>query len=62
MATKTLKILGLLLTYPNKNLVQAAGDISKALETEQWLPKKYLAGVQKLLAHLRSSDLIDLQE
>lgn len=62
MATKTLKILGLLLTYPDKNLVQAADDIFKILEAEEWLPQKSLAGLQKLLAHLRSSDLLDLQE
>lgn len=62
MATKTLKILGLLLTYPNENLVQAAGDIFKVLEAEQWLPKKQLAGIQKLLTHIGTSDLFDLQE
>lgn len=62
MATKTLKILGLLLTYPNESIVQAADDIFKALETEQWLSKKSLGGLQKLLTHFKSSDLLDLQE
>lgn len=62
MATKTLKILGLLLTYPDKNLVLAVDDIFDALETEQWLPKKSLANIRELLMYLRSSDLFDLQE
>lgn len=62
MATKTLKILGLLLTYPDENLVRAANDIAKALEAEKWLPKKQLAGIRKLLAYLAASDLFDLRE
>jgi nitrate reductase delta subunit len=62
MATKTLKILGLLLTYPDKNLVLAVDEIFNALEIEQWLPKKSLANIRELLMYLRSSDLFDLQE
>jgi nitrate reductase delta subunit len=62
MGAKTLKILGLLLTYPDENMVQAAGDIAQVLEAEQWLPKKSLEGIQKLLGHFKSSDLFDLQE
>jgi nitrate reductase delta subunit len=59
---KTFKMLGLLLTYPDENLVRAAGDISGVLEAEKWVPKKSLTGLQKLLAYLGSSDLFDLQE
>lgn len=62
MATKTLKILGLLLMYPTEDLIRAADDIFKELETEKWLPKKSLAGIHKLLEHFKASDLFDLQE
>lgn len=62
MATKTLKILGLLLTYPDQRLIEAADDILHALDVEQWLPEKSLTGIRTLLAHLRTSDLYDAQE
>lgn len=62
MATKTLKILGLLLTYPDADLLQAADEIAAVLETEKWLPKKSLACVQKLLEYMKATELFDLQE
>jgi nitrate reductase delta subunit len=60
--TRTLAALGWLMTYPQAGLIEALPEIEAVLRAEKWLPEKTLAGVAKLIAELKSRDLLDLQE
>lgn len=59
---KTLKILGLLLTYPQKEMVDACQEMKDVLENENFLPKKYLNPVYDLIDYLQDTNIWDLQE
>ncbi len=59
---KTLKALGALLTYPEADLIAALDEIAACLDAEALLARKTRTGVQALIEHLRSGDLLSLQE
>lgn len=59
---KTLKILGTLLTYPSKELVQALPEFQDILTSEKWLPAVPLKALSHLMNWMTDQDLLDLQE
>lgn len=56
------KVLGALLDYPTPELQAAADEIEQALAEERALPAAELEGARAFIAHLRSTDIMDLQE
>ena len=60
--SRTLKALSALLTYPTADLVQAAGEISEALDKDRRIPASVRDQLHRLLNELASGDLYDLQE
>lgn len=58
----TFKILGLLLTYPNKENLKHFDEMQKVLEEEKILPKKNLKLVNDFMNKKASADLLELQE
>lgn len=60
--SRTLKALSALLTYPTPELVQAAGEISEALDKDTRLPASVRDQLHRLLNELATGDLYDLQE
>jgi nitrate reductase delta subunit len=59
---KTLKVLGLLLTYPCEEMMDALDDMEKALNEESWLPEKNFNEISALFDKFRNTDIYDLQE
>ena len=57
-----LKILSALLTYPTRELQEATGSISEALDREPELPAKIRTPLYDLIEELATGDLYDLQE
>jgi nitrate reductase delta subunit len=60
--SRTLKALSALLTYPTPELVQAAGEISEALDKDRRLPASVRDQLHRLLNEMATGDLYDLQE
>ncbi len=59
---KTFKILGLLLTYPEGSLYQAAEEITALLHEERVLPKKSIKRIESFLINQKGKDLLEVQE
>jgi nitrate reductase delta subunit len=59
---KTFKVLSLLLTYPEEEIQEAAGEMKQILAKEKLVPENCLAGLDVLLEELAEGDLYDLQE
>lgn len=59
---KTFKALGALLAYPEVELVAALDEIEQVIAAEALLPKREIAGLQRLMHTLRQSDLMTSQE
>lgn len=59
---KTLKILGLLVSYPDAPLVDALPAFLSVLRQEKWLAEDKLKALENFVLVLGSSDLLDLQE
>jgi nitrate reductase delta subunit len=60
--SRTLKALSALLTYPTADLQQATAEIGAALASDQLIPARLRAELQKLIDELATGDLYDLQE
>jgi nitrate reductase delta subunit len=60
--SRTLKALSTLLTYPTADLVQAAGQISEALDKDTRIPASVRDQLHRLLNEMATGDLYDLQE
>jgi nitrate reductase delta subunit len=60
--SKTFKVLSLLLTYPEKEIQAAAGEMKEILAVERLVPPDCLEGLTALLDELATGDLYDLQE
>lgn len=58
----TLKILGLLLTYPDEKWVAARADIVSVLKTENWLTPGTVKKISQFLDSAAQRDIYDLQE
>lgn len=58
----TLKILGLLLTYPDEKWIAARADIVSVLESEGWLSSATVKKVARFLDDAAKRDVYDLQE
>jgi nitrate reductase delta subunit len=56
------KALSVLLTYPTKDLQEAAGAISEALDREPAIPARVRAKLHDLIEEIAARDLYDLQE
>lgn len=59
---KTLKVLGILLTYPSTDLVEALPEFQDILKKEKWLPESSLKALDHLMDWMSAQDLLDLQE
>ncbi|MEM7047218.1 MAG: nitrate reductase molybdenum cofactor assembly chaperone [Pseudomonadota bacterium] len=59
---KTLKVLGVLLTYPSADLMKALPELQKILKKEKWLSEKSLKTLGHLMDWMSAQDLLDLQE
>lgn len=60
--TKTLKALGVLLTYPTEQLQAASAEIAGVIDTETKLPKREKAALRDLIEELAQGDTLELQE
>lgn len=58
----TFKALSALLTYPTKELQEATGAISEALEREAGIPSRLRGQLHGLIEEIAAGDLYDLQE
>lgn len=59
---KTLKVLSLLLTYPEQDLQAAATELKQALVEEGWLKPRERELVMQLADNIAATDLYDAQE
>ena len=59
---KTLKVLSVLLSYPCKELAEAAGEIRGVLERENIVPPDLRQAIELLIDDLATRDLFDAQE
>ena len=59
---KTYKALSALLSYPSRELQEAAGEIGQVLEGEALLSPEALGAIKPLVSEMASWDLYDLQE
>lgn len=59
---KTFKALGAILAYPDSDLIAALDEIEQIIAAEALLPRRELAGLQRLTQVLRQSDLMASQE
>ena len=59
---KTFKLLGLLLTYPQGELYDAADELVAVLKEEAVLPEKSIKRVEQFLNDQAAQDLLDVQE
>ncbi|MGR9100465.1 MAG: nitrate reductase molybdenum cofactor assembly chaperone [Gammaproteobacteria bacterium] len=58
----TLKILSVLLSYPQQETLEALDDMSEIIEREDILSKPHKKAVRSLIESYRGADLLDLQE
>ena len=58
----TLKVLSLLLSYPEAEMLAALDEMAAVIEQEKWLPKRHKKPVQALINSYRGADLLDVQE
>ncbi len=58
----TLKVLSLLLSYPEAETLAALDEMAAVIEQEKRLPKRHKKSVQALINSYRGADLLDLQE
>lgn len=59
---KTLKILGLMLSYPTAEHVGALPECCRILLKESWLPQQRLVELDSLVRWMQQRDLMDMQE
>jgi nitrate reductase delta subunit len=59
---KTFKILGLFLSYPRAEIIEALPECLAILEAEKWISSQSLKDIKKLTVALSDTDLLDLQE
>ena len=59
---KTLKVISLLLTYPSRELQQAAAELKQALAEDDWLSQRDRGLVEQLVDNIATTDLYDAQE
>lgn len=59
--TRTFKVLSLLLSYPTRELQQAAPDLTAALEAEGLVPAPELRALNGLIGGIGEGDLYDMQ-
>ena len=58
----TIKALGVLLHYPQEELIEAMADIQQLLEAESLLHPEQLSALDAFFAGMRQQALLDLQE
>tara|TARA_R110001592_G_scaffold16881_1_gene71365 strand:- start:35788 stop:36495 length:708 start_codon:yes stop_codon:yes gene_type:complete len=59
---RTLKILGFLLSYPSTAHKEVLEECKMFLHKEDWLSKKAIKDLEKLMQEIEDQDLLDLQE
>lgn len=59
---KTLRVLSALLAYPTQETISSLDHLVSLLKAETWLPERELVEVEVLLAYMKATDLLDLQE
>lgn len=59
---RTFQTLGLLLTYPTPELVEALPELRQVLQAEEALSAERRESLDGLLSHLRTTALMDVQE
>jgi nitrate reductase delta subunit len=60
--SRTLKVLGLLMTYPEPGMVAARSELCGVLEKESWLSVGAVKNIGALLEDMGGRDILDLQE
>lgn len=58
----TLKVLSLLLGYPQAEMLEALDEMTEVIERENLLPQENRAAVLDFIEELRGADLLDAQE
>jgi nitrate reductase delta subunit len=58
----TLKVLSLLLSYPEAEMLAALGEMAAVVEQEKLLQEQHEKAVLTLIESFRNADLLDLQE
>lgn len=58
----TLKVLSLLLSYPEAETLAALDEMTAVIEREKWLPEVHEKSVLAMINAYRGADLLDLQE
>jgi len=59
---KTFKVLGALLSYPERELIEALPEIELALDTDGLIAPRERGAIGALLSELRAGELMSLQE
>jgi len=59
---KTLKVLAILLSYPDINVYKNVDDLSEVLKQEGILPKKILKNLLEFIDDYKNKDFLELQE
>ncbi len=59
---QTLKVLSLLLSYPQAEVLAALDELADVVERENLLPPKHATNLLGFIESLRDADLLDLQE
>jgi nitrate reductase molybdenum cofactor assembly chaperone NarJ/NarW len=62
MTNGTLKVIGLLMSYPQEGLTEAAEDMRALLRSEGWVSSRALSEIDDVLAEIEAKDILDLQE
>lgn len=62
MSLQTLKVLSLLLSYPEAEMLKALDEMAAVVEQENLLPEDHKQSVIALIDSYRGTDLLDLQE
>ena len=59
---KTLKVLSALLSYPSRDLIDAADELKRVLASEGVLPQAHVCALHAFIDDLAGGDLIEAQE
>ncbi len=62
MSLQTLKVLSLLLSYPEAEMLDALNDMATVVEQENLLPEAHKQSVLALIDGYRGADLLEVQE
>lgn len=62
LKSATLKVIALLMSYPEKEMVEACGEAIDILRKEGWLSKKTVSDIESFANEIQAKDIFDLQD